>query len=169
MRATERTGTAEREERTSRRCRALISHFHKDLRMQLKALGALVAAAFALTACNKSETPAEVQHDVATAQAEGQRDVADARSDAKEANADADKNVADAIADHDADDVAEQAHDANETADTGKSKIMIAQAEAAHKVAVEKCEALTGASQKECKDDVDATLDQVKEAAKTSR
>lgn len=137
--------------------------------MQLKALCALVAAAFALTACNKSETPAEVQHDVATAQAEGQRDVADARSDAKEANADADKNVADAIADHDADDVGVQAHDANETADKGKSKIMIAQAEATHKVAVEKCEALTGASQKECKDDADATLDQVKEAAKTSR
>ena len=113
--------------------------------MQLKALCALAAAAFALTACNKSETPAEVQHDVATAQAEGQRDVADARSDAKEANADADKNVADAIADHDADDVANQAHDANETADKGKSKIMIAQAEAAHKVAVEKCDALTGA------------------------
>ena len=139
------------------------------MRMHLKALCALAAAAFALTACNKSETPAEVQHDVATAQAEGQRDVADARSDAKEANADADKNVADAIADHDADDVAEQAHDANETADKGKSKIMIAQAEATHKVAVEKCEALTGASQKECKDDADATLDQVKEAAKTSR
>ena len=137
--------------------------------MHLKVLCALAAAAFALTACNKSETPADVQHDVATAQAEGQRDVADARSDAKEANADADKNVADAIADNDADDVAEQAHDANETADEGKSRIVIAQAEAAHKVAVEKCDALTGASQQECKDDADARLDQAKEATKTSR
>ena len=137
--------------------------------MHLKALCALAAAAFALSACSKSETPAEVQHDVTTAQAEGQRDVADARSDAKEANADADKNVADAVADHDADDVAQQAHDANETADKGKSKIMIAKAEAAHEVAVEKCDALTGASQKECKDDADATLDQAKEAAKMSR
>lgn len=137
--------------------------------MHLKALGALVAAAFALTACNKSETPAEVQHDVTAAQAEGQRDVADAQADAKEANADADKNVADAIADHDADDVADQAHDANETADKGKSKIVIAQAEATHKVAVQKCESLTGAAQKECKDDADATLDQAKQAAKTDR
>jgi hypothetical protein len=137
--------------------------------MHLKALCALFAAALALTACKKAETPAEVQHDVATAQAEGQRDVADARADAKEAAADADKNVADAIADHDAGDVAEQAHDANETADKGKSKIMIAQAEAAHKVAVEKCDALTDAAQKECKDDADKTLDQAKEAAKTNR
>ena len=137
--------------------------------MHLKALCALVAAAFALTACNKSETPAEVQHDVATAQAEGQRDVADARADAKEASADADKNVADAIADHDGDDVANQAHDANEAADKGQSKIRIAQAEAVHRVAVEKCDALTGAQQKECKDDADKTLDQVKEAAKANR
>lgn len=137
--------------------------------MHLKALCALAAAAFALSACSKSESPAEVQHDVATAEAEGQRDVADARSDAKEANADADKNVADAVADHDADNVADQAHDANETADKGKSRIMIAQAEAAHKVAVQKCEALTQASQKECKDDADTTLDQAKEAAKTDR
>jgi len=137
--------------------------------MHFKALCALAAAAFALSACNKAETPAEVQHDVATAQTEGQRDVADARADAKEANADADKNVADAIAEHDADDVAKQAHAANEMADKGKSKIMIAQAEATHKVAVEKCDALTGAAQKECKDNADATLDQAKQATKTSR
>ena len=137
--------------------------------MHLKSLCALVAAAFALTACNKSETPAEVQHDVAAAQAEAQRDVADATADAKEANADADKNVADAIADNDADDVAEQARDANETADKGNERIMIAKAEAAHKVAVEKCEALTGAPQEECKDDAEKTLDQAKEAAKVNR
>lgn len=137
--------------------------------MHLKALCALAAAAFVLSACNKSETPAEVQHDVATAQAEGQRDVADARSDAKEANADADKNVADAIADNDADDVADQAHDANETAEKGDAKIRLAQAEAAHKVAVEKCDALTGAAEKECKDDADTRLDQVKEATKANR
>jgi nitrogen regulatory protein PII len=137
--------------------------------MHLKSLCALVAAAFALTACNKSETPAEVQHDVATAQADGQRDVADARADAKEAQADADKNVADAVADNDGDDVAEEAHDANETADKGRSKIMIAQAEAAHKVTVEKCDALKGAAQEECKDDADKTLEQAKEAAKVNR
>ncbi len=137
--------------------------------MHLKALCALVAAASALTACNKSETPAQVQHDVATAQADGQRDVADARADAKEANADADKNVADAIADNDADEVTEQARDANETADEGNSRIMIAQAEAAHKVTVEKCDALTDAARKECKDDADETLEQAREAAKANR
>lgn len=137
--------------------------------MNLKTLCALAAAAFALTACNKSETPADVQQDVAKAEAEGQRDVADARSDAKEATADADKNVADAVADQDADDVAGQAHDANQTAERGNSRILVAQAEATHKVAVEKCEALTDAARTECKDDADETLDQAKEAAKTNR
>jgi hypothetical protein len=137
--------------------------------MRLQVFCALAAAAFALSACNKSETSAEAQRDVAKAQAEGQRDVADARADAKEANADADKNVADAVADHDEDDVAKAAHDANETADKGKANIMIAQAEAAHKVAVEKCEALSGAPQKECKDDADKTLEQEKDAAKAYR
>jgi nitrogen regulatory protein PII len=137
--------------------------------MHLKSLCALLAGAFALAACNKSETPAEVQHDVATAQADGQRDVADARADAKEAQADADKNVAEAVADNDADNVADQAHDANETADKGNSRIMIAQAEATHKVTVEKCDALSGAAQEECKDDADKTLEQAKEAAKANR
>ena len=137
--------------------------------MHLKPLCALAAAALLLTACSKSETPAEVARDVEKAQAEGQRDVADARADAQQANADADKQVADAIADHDNDDVGKQAHDANETFDKGKSKIMIAQAEADHKVAVEKCDALTGPAQRDCKDNADRALDQAKQAANENR
>jgi porphobilinogen synthase len=91
------------------------------------------------------------------------------RADAKENNADADKNVADAIADNDGDDIVDQARDANEAAAKGDSNVRIAQAEAAHKVANEKCEALSGASQKECKDRADAALDQAKQAAKAMR
>jgi uncharacterized lipoprotein YajG len=138
--------------------------------MHLKALCAVAAAALLLTACSKkAETQAEVQRDVTKAQAEGQREVADARADAKEANADADKQVADAIADHDDKDVAQQAHDANETADKGKEKIMLAQAEADHKVAVEKCDAMAGSEQKACKDNADREFDQAKETAKANR
>ena len=137
--------------------------------MHLKALCALAVAAFVMTACNKAETPAEVARDVEKAKAEGQRDVADARADVQKANADADKQVADAIKDHDADDVAKQAHNANEWFDKGKSKIVIAQAEADHKVAVEKCDALTAAEQKDCKDRADRALDQVKQAAKANQ
>jgi len=138
--------------------------------MRLQVVCALAAAVFALSACTKkAETSAEVQRDVSKAQAEGQRDVADAQADVKEANADADRDVAKAIADHDQDDVSKAAHDANETADKGKAKIMLAEAEAAHKVAVEKCEALSGAPQKECKDDADKTLEHEKEAAKANR
>jgi hypothetical protein len=138
--------------------------------MRLKALCAVAAAAVLLTACTKkAETQAEVQRDVAKAQAEGQRQVADARADAQEASADANKQVADAIADQDDKDVAREAHDANETEDQGRSKIMIAQAEADHKVAVEKCDALTGPAQKECKDNADRALDQARETAKANR
>ena len=57
------------------------ARFTEDLRMQLKVLVAVVAAAFILTACNKAETPAEVARDVEKAQAEGKREVADARAD----------------------------------------------------------------------------------------
>jgi predicted lipid-binding transport protein (Tim44 family) len=137
--------------------------------MHLKALCTLAVAAFVLTACNKAEPPAEVARDVEKAQAEGQRDVADARADAQQANADADKQVADAIADHDAEDVAKQAHNANEWFDKGKSKIVIAQAEADHKVAVEKCDALAGSAQRDCKDTADKALDQAKQTAKTNQ
>jgi hypothetical protein len=138
--------------------------------MRLKALCAVAAAAVLLTACTeKAETQAEVQRDVAKAQAEGQRQLADARADAQEASADANKQVADAIADQDDKDVAREAHDANETEDQGRSKIMIAQAEADHRVAVEKCDALTGPAQKECKDNADRALDQTRETAKANR
>jgi hypothetical protein len=137
--------------------------------MHLKALCALAAAALLLTACTKSETPAEVARDVEKAQADGQRDVADARADVQQANADADKQVADAIADHDPDDVARQAFEANQKFDEGKSKIVIAQAEADHKVAVQKCEGLEGSAQKDCKDTADKALDQAKESAKVNR
>jgi predicted lipid-binding transport protein (Tim44 family) len=137
--------------------------------MHLKSLCVLAAAAFVLTACNKAETPAEVARDVEKAQADGQREVADARADVQQANADADKQVADAIADHDGDDVARQAHDANETFDKGKSKIVLAQAEADHKVATEKCDGLEGPAQRDCKDSADKAFDQAKQAAKVNR
>lgn len=137
--------------------------------MHLKVLCAVAAATILLAGCNKAETPAEVARDVEKAKADGQRDIADARADVKQANADADKQVADAIADHDQDDVARQAHDANETFDKGNSKIVIAQAEADHEVAVQKCEALEGSAQKDCKDIADKALDQAKQAAKVNR
>ena len=56
--------------------------------------------------------------------------------------ADAQKDVADAQADHDADDVADQAQQASETGAKGDYKVAVAQAEATHKVATEKCEAM---------------------------
>jgi hypothetical protein len=142
---------------------------NEERHMRLNALYMIVAAALALAGCNKAESPAEVQHDVTTAQADAQRDVADARADARENMADANKDVADAAADHDAADVADQAKDANQTAAMGDYKITVAQAEAAHKVATQKCEGLSGSAQQDCKDRADNELDHAKKQAEQRR
>jgi len=137
--------------------------------MKLNALYLIAAAAIIAMGCNKAESPAEVQHDVTTAQAEGQKDVADARADAREDVADANKDVADAAADNDAKDMADQSKDAADAANKGDYKIQVAQAEAAHKVAAQKCEALSGDAQKDCKNRADSELNHAKRQAEQRR
>jgi hypothetical protein len=142
---------------------------NEDGIMRLNAFYFIAAAGLAISGCNKADSPADVQHDVATAQAEGQKDVADAKADASENIADANKDVAKAAADNDPKDVADQSKDVNDAAAKGDYKITVAQAEAAHKVATEKCEALSGAAQKDCKDRADNDLDHAKKQAETRR
>jgi hypothetical protein len=136
--------------------------------MRLNALYMIAAAGLALTGCHKAESPAEVQHDVATAQAEGHADVAEAKADATENVADASKDVAQASADE-SKDVANETKDVNKAVVKGDYKITVAQAEATHKVATEKCEALSGAAQKDCKDRADNELDHAKKQAEQAR
>src|SRR4051812_14574352 len=136
--------------------------FDKQLRrllMKANAYWVVALAGLALAACNKTESPAEVQHDVTTAQAEGQKDVADAQSDARKDVADQQEDLAKAAQDNDSNDVADQSKDVNKAEAKGEYKVAVAQAEATHKVAVEKCEALKGTAQKDCKDRADSDLD----------
>jgi hypothetical protein len=128
----------------------------------------VAAAGLALVGCNKAESPAEVQHDVSEARADASRDVADAQADAREDMADAQKDVADARADNDAEDTGDQAQQASETAAKNDYRIAVAQAEA-HKVAAEKCEAMSGDSQRDCKDRADRDLEAAKRAAEQRR
>ena len=139
------------------------------MRLNTNVFFMIAAAGLALVGCNKAESPAEVQHDVTTAQAEGQKDVADARANATENDADASKDVADAVADNDSKDVADQSKDAAQTATKGDYKITVAQAEASHKVASEKCEALSGSAQKDCKTRADNELEHARRQAEQRR
>lgn len=137
--------------------------------MRLNVLWMIAAAGLAIAGCNKAESPAEVRHDVADAGAEGQRDVADAQADARENLADAQKDVADAQKDGDVNDTMDQAQQASAAAARGDFKVAMAQAEANHKVAVEKCETLTGDAQQSCKDRADSELDMAKKEAELRR
>ena len=62
--------------------------------MNTKLLSLFAAAAvIGLAGCNKAESPAEVQHDVANAQQEANKDVADAQTDRADALQDSSKEV----------------------------------------------------------------------------
>jgi len=133
--------------------------------MKVNVFWLMAATALAIAGCNKAESPADVRHDVADAQAEAQRDVADARADAQQDMADARQDVEQARANDDAGDmsgdmsrgdVADQAQQANEEAAQGEYRVAVAQAEAAHKVATEKCDAMSGAAQEDCKQRADS-------------
>jgi hypothetical protein len=47
--------------------------------------------------------------------------------------------------------------------------VAVAQAEASHKIAIEKCEALMGSAQNDCKDRADAALENAKRQAENRR
>lgn len=93
----------------------------------------------ALAGCNRAESPAEVNHDVAKAQGD-----ADAR-------------------------VAEKAGDAAKTEADATHEVAIATAEGQLKVGTEKCEALAGTAQSDCKKRVNAAYETAKADADTAR
>ena len=100
-----------------------------------------------LAACQKHETASDNRADVAKAQSEASKDVAEARKDA-------DAKVADASKDR----AASQVALGHEVAKTDEDVALTA-AKGAHKVATERCEALTGDARSMCKRQADADLD----------
>jgi len=111
-------------------------------------------ALLGLSACNKAESPAKVQEDVAKATDSAAEKDAAASDKLARADASASKDVANAEA------------KADEKTTDAAGDAVITQAEGDHKIAVEKCEALGGQAQKDCKKQADDQLDAVKAKVK---
>lgn len=99
----------------------------------------LMLAGLMLAGCQRQETPSQTREDVAEAQREGNEEVMEQQAEAL-------------------DDGAVTRDDSEE--------IRVAQAESEHKVAMERCEALTGEARDTCKEQADAMLEQAKEQAR---
>jgi hypothetical protein len=107
-----------------------------------------------LTACNQAKSPEKVQSDVANANASANKDAA--KAEHRQARVDASANDEEFAAVDKA-----QAQKADAAADT-----LVTKAEGANKVALAKCEALTGDAQSACKDQANAALEMAKAKAK---
>ena len=116
----------------------------------------LLSALLGVSACNKAESPENVQADVAKAQSDAAKDNAKADANVQQVEAAADKDRADAEAK-----VADKS--VNALVDSA-----VTQAEGETKIALAKCEALDGDAQKACKDQANAHMDAVKAKAKAA-
>jgi hypothetical protein len=119
---------------------------------------AVVAAAALLSvaACDNAKSPDAVANDVATARAKSSSDIADAQQKASQETSAAQPTS-------DGQNVDVKNADAKAVYDVGTTK-----AEGDHKVALAKCEALSGDHQKTCKDAADAEYNLVKAHAKAN-
>lgn len=114
---------------------------------------ALLAIA-AASGCHNAKSPDAVASDVSAAQAKRASEVADAKQDAAK-----DSNHAEAKVD-------DKTTDLNNVNAKGSYDVAMAQADGDHKVALQKCDALSGDPQKACKDQADAKYDLAKANAK---
>jgi hypothetical protein len=121
-----------------------------------KVLVSMVAVCFAamISGCNNPKSPDAVASDVASAQAKRATEVADARQDAAKDSSKAEAKVDDKTV------------DLNNANAKGAYDVAMAQADGDHQVATQRCEALSGDSQKACKDQADAKYDLAKANAK---
>jgi hypothetical protein len=118
---------------------------------RVSSISALLAALFLLGGCDRAETPGEVARDTQDAAQEGQQDVAQAQQDAMQDSATTPPMPGD------------------ETSAENNYEVQIARAEADHRVARERCDALAGDEQQACKDAADAQLDASKAEAERQR
>ena len=107
--------------------------------------------------CNSAKSPAAVAADVAAARQQASTEVTDTRNDAA-------KNVASAAANADG-----SSQNVNDASAKAAYDVAVAQADGDHKVAIQQCSALTGESQKSCKERADALYDQAKTHANVTR
>ena len=117
-------------------------------------LSTTIIAALLLGGCNQAKSPETVQHDVANANATADKDAA--KAEGRQSRVDAAANDKLAAAKDKAD-----TQKADAAADT-----MVTEAEGANKVALAKCEALSGQAQSACRDQANAALEMAKAKAK---
>jgi hypothetical protein len=115
---------------------------------------AAVAALLMLAACNQAKPPDKVAADVAKATAEAEK--GNTRSEERAERTDAAVTK----------DLAKDVDNANAREARAAADDAVTQAEGENKIALAKCEALSGDAQKACKDQANAQLDLVKQRAK---
>jgi hypothetical protein len=126
--------------------------------MKMTPMWAVAAAVMlGVAGCNKAESPAKVDSDVAKAADTAAVNDVKANENEAKTNAAADKEVA-----------REQDKADSKTADAA-ADTTITQAEGDNKVALAKCEALSGDAQKSCKDQANAVLDEAKARARAMK
>jgi hypothetical protein len=109
-----------------------------------------------LAGCNNAKSPDAVANDVAAEQQKAAKNVADVRKDASKDNVSATDKVDD------------KSKDLNNVEATGAYDVALARAEGNHKVALDKCNAVSGDAQSKCKDMAGADYDAAKANAKAS-
>jgi len=125
--------------------------------MNCKLITALCALTLAILAgCNNAKSPDAVADSVAAAQQKAAANVAHAQKDASKDNASA------------TDKVDEKSKDLDNVEAKGAYDVALALAEGNHKVAIEKCNAVSGDAQSKCKDIADADYDAARANAKAS-
>lgn len=129
-----------------------------DLNKPLAAI--LICALAALTACNKRESAAEVNSDVAKAQASKAEEVGEAIKDQSEVVADTSAAAVSA----DPDDRGDAIEDRAEAA----YNVSVTRAEGDRKIAKQACDALTSNAQPACNKSADATFESAKAQAKAT-
>jgi hypothetical protein len=109
-----------------------------------------------LAGCNNGKSPEAVTKDVAAAQQNAATDVADAQKDAAKENAAGSAKVDD------------KSKALNNTEASGAYDVAMAKAEGTHKISLEKCNAMSGDVQSQCKKQADADYDAAKAQAKAT-
>lgn len=137
------------------RKRLIVESFKGGKTMQKLVISMVALCAVAMVSgCNDAKSPDAVANDVAAAQAKRASEVADAKQDAAKETNQAEARVDD------------KTNDLNNASAKGAYDVAMAQADGDHKVASQKCEAMSGDSQKACKDQADAKYDLAKANAK---
>ena len=126
------------------------------MRTHLRSLSALALGAFLLAACNQGKSPDQVAAEVAKAQDK-------ANAELSRAELHADKDVAKA-----AGKVDDKLTDLNNDAATDAYKVAVARADGDHKIALARCDSMSGDAQKACRTQADANYDTAKANAKTA-